>query len=128
MPFSPTDLPAPVAPAISRCGIFSSSVVNTSPVMSLPSAIVSFDFDFLNRSELINSLGKIVSCLRFGTSMPIVERPAIRSMRTDSALSARLRSSVMPATLEYFTPASGLNSKVVTTGPGWTATTASADR
>ncbi len=44
-------------------------------------------------------------------------------MRTDSALSARLRSSVMPVILEYLTPASGLNSKVVTTGPGWMATT-----
>ena len=39
-------------------------------------------------------------------------------MRTDSALSASDRSSVIPVILEYFTPASGLNSKVVTTGPG----------
>ncbi len=29
----------------------------------------------------------------------------------------------MPVIREYLTPASGLNSKVVTTGPGWIATT-----
>ena len=37
-------------------------------------------------------------------------------MRTDSACMARHRSSARPVTLLYFTPASGLNSNVVTTG------------
>ena len=39
-------------------------------------------------------------------------------MSTDSACIARHRSSASPVTLLYFTPASGLNSNVVTTGPG----------
>ncbi len=44
-------------------------------------------------------------------------------MSTDSACMARHRSSARPVTFEYFTPASGLNSNVVTTGPGWICTT-----
>ena len=43
----------------------------------------------------------------------------MRSMRTDSASSARHRSSPSPVTFEYLIPGSGLNSNVVTTGPGW---------
>ena len=46
----------------------------------------------------------------------------MRSMRMDSALVARQRSSARPVTRLYLMPASGRNSKVVTTGPGliWT--------
>ncbi len=44
-------------------------------------------------------------------------------MSTDSACMARQRSSARPVIFEYFTPASGLNSNVVTTGPGWICTT-----
>ena len=47
----------------------------------------------------------------------------MRSISTDSACIARHRSSASPVTLLYFTPASGLNSNVVTTGPGWICTT-----
>ena len=55
--------------------------------------------------------------------MPTVDLPGMRSMSTDSACIARQRSSARPVTRLYFTPASGLNSKVVTTGPGWIWTT-----
>ena len=55
--------------------------------------------------------------------MPTVDLPGIRSMSTDSACIARLRSSASPVTLLYLTPASGLNSNVVTTGPGWICAT-----
>ena len=55
--------------------------------------------------------------------MPTVDLPGMRSMRTDSACIARHRSSARPVTLLYFTPASGLNSNVVTTGPGWICAT-----
>ena len=41
----PTDLPAPVEPAISRCGIAARSATNGSPWIVLPSAIVSLDVD-----------------------------------------------------------------------------------
>ncbi len=55
--------------------------------------------------------------------MPTVDLPGMRSISTDSACIARHRSSARPVIFEYFTPASGLNSKVVTTGPGWIWTT-----
>ena len=42
-----TDLPAPVEPAISRCGIVARSLRNGSPWMVLPIASVSFDVDRL---------------------------------------------------------------------------------
>ncbi len=53
-----------------------------------------------------------------GTSMPTVGLPGMRSMRMDSAWRPRQRSSVSVVILAILTPASGLNSKVVTTGPG----------
>ena len=55
--------------------------------------------------------------------MPTVDLPGIRSISTDSACMARHRSSSRFVIFEYFTPAFGLNSKVVTTGPGWICTT-----
>ncbi len=44
-------------------------------------------------------------------------------MSTDSARMASERSSARLVILLYLTPASGLNSNVVTTGPGWIWTT-----
>ena len=41
----PTDLPVPVEPAISRCGIVARSAMYGSPWMVLPSAIVSFEVE-----------------------------------------------------------------------------------
>ena len=43
MPFMLTDLPAPVDPAISRCGIDARSAMYGSPWIVLPSASVSRD-------------------------------------------------------------------------------------
>ena len=57
MQLRPTDLPEPVAPAISRCGIASRREVKTSPLMSLPSASVNLDSEFRNCSESINWRG-----------------------------------------------------------------------
>ena len=51
-------------------------------------------------------------------SIPIVDFPGMRSIRIDSACSARHKSSVSPVMRVYLIPASGLNSNVVTTGPG----------
>ena len=39
-----TDLPEPVAPAMSRCGIFAMSVTMVLPAMSLPTPKASFAF------------------------------------------------------------------------------------
>ena len=42
-----TDLPAPVDPAMSRCGIVARSLTNGSPWIVLPMASVSFECDRL---------------------------------------------------------------------------------
>ena len=46
MVLSATDLPEPVVPAISRCGIFARSAITGSPPIVLPSASVSGARDF----------------------------------------------------------------------------------
>ena len=55
--------------------------------------------------------------------MPTVGLPGMRSIRMDSACSPRHRSSLSVVMRLYLMPASGLNSKVVTTGPGLICTT-----
>ncbi len=59
----------------------------------------------------------MVCRVMFGTSIPIVDLPGMRSIKIDSACSARHKSSVSPMIRLYLIPASGLNSNVVTTGP-----------
>ncbi len=118
MELRPTDLPAPVAPATSKCGIFARSVTKASPWISLPRASVSIDVDAVKVSVSMMSRSVMSSRLRFGTSMPTVDEPEMRSMRIDSAFSANARSSPRLTTFAYLTPAEGLNSNVVTTGPG----------
>ena len=86
--------------------------------MSLPSASVRYDCDDRKVSVSMISRSAMISRFLFGTSMPTVDDPEIRSMRIDSARSARARSSPRFTTFAYFTPADGLNSNVVTTGPG----------
>ena len=94
------------------------SVTIGSPWMSFPSASVISDGDCAKTSVSMMSRRVMRSRLRLGTSMPTVDDPEMRSMRIDSAFSARARSSPRFTTLAYFTPADGLNSNVVTTGPG----------
>ena len=53
-----TLLPAPVAPATSKCGIVFKSVVTGAPKMSLPSASVSFDRALANASLVTTSYGE----------------------------------------------------------------------
>ncbi len=117
--FRPTDFPAPVAPATSRWGMRARSVTTGSPWMSLPSASDRCDGEAWNVSVSTMSRRVMISRRLFGTSMPTVEEPLMRSMRIDSAFSASARSSPRFTTFAYFTPADGLNSNVVTTGPGW---------
>ena len=88
------------------------------PLMSLPMAIVSFDLVPRNSCDSMFSRSQIISRSRFGTWMPTVLLPGMRSTRMLSARKARQRSSVSPMMRLYLMPASGLNSKVVTTGPG----------
>ena len=66
MPFMLTDLPAPVDPAISRCGIIARSAMYGSPWIVLPSATVSFDVERLYASDSRSSRSEICSRVRFG--------------------------------------------------------------
>ena len=107
---SPTDLPVPVEPAISRCGIVARSLTYGSPWIVLPRAIASFELDFRYGSDSSSSRSEIDSRTGFGIWMPTVLLPGMRSISTDSARIASDRSSERPVILLYFTPASGLNS------------------
>ena len=57
--FRPTDLPVPVAPAISRWGMVARSATTGSPWMVLPSARVSFDDDCVYGSDCSSSRSEI---------------------------------------------------------------------
>ncbi len=123
MQLRPTLLPVPVAPAMSRWGIWVRSVMAVSPLTALPSASVRGLRDFWKTSDWMISRSEIISRTSLGSSMATEPRPLMRSMRIDSASSASARSSARPTIFEYLMPASGLNSYVVTTGPGWISTT-----
>ncbi len=113
-----TLLPDPVEPAISRCGMEARSAVTRRPLMSLPMESVSRDLPPMNSCDSITSRSQIVSRSRLGTCIPTVLLPGMRSIRMLSARSPRHRSSERLVMRLYLMPASGLNSKVVTTGPG----------
>ncbi len=86
--------------------------------MLVPRARVRTEGDFLKRSSARSVPSRIVPRSRLGTSIPRVERPAMRSMRTDSARRASARSSWRFTTCETLTPGAGCSSKTVMTGPG----------
>jgi len=54
------------------------SAVTMRPLMSLPNAIVSFDFEPMNSCDSMFSRSQIISRLWFGTWMPTVLLPAMR--------------------------------------------------
>ena len=114
-----TDLPEPVEPAISTCGIVLRSAVTMRPLMSLPSAIASLLFDCANDSHSTTSRSQIVSALMV-RHLDADSRFA-RHALDEHGLGGHREAKVIPqgpVTREYFTPECGLNSKVVTTGPG----------
>src|ERR1700753_910493 len=102
-----TDLPEPVEPAISTWGMLARSAVTMRPLMSLPSAMGSRDFDCAKLSHSTTSRSQMVSRSWLGTWMPTVDLPAMRSMRMDSAAMARQRSSAGPGDRAGLTPAAG---------------------
>ena len=118
-----TDLPEPVEPAMSIWGMEARSAVTMRPLMSLPMERVRRERALTKVSLSMTSRRWMVSRSWLGTWMPTVLLPGMRSMRMLSARMARQRSSARPVTREYLTPASGLNSKVVTMGPGLICTT-----
>ncbi len=83
------DLPEPVAPATSRCGILVRSAVTKWPSTSLPTP-VSIGFESLTAlSDRSTSPSTTVSRSAFGISMPIADLPSITDrMRTSELATA----------------------------------------
>ena len=79
-------MPVPVDPAMSKCGIWERSETRLRPIRSLPSASVSLEGELTNSADSICSRRAIVCGDAFGTSMPTVDFPGMRSIRMDSAL------------------------------------------
>ena len=116
--FKPTDLPWPVAPAISRWGILARSTTNTSLEMVLPRATGRSLSLFINFSVPNTERAATNSLFLFGTSIPIVPLPGIGAMiRIPKAAKLRAMSSSRFLILLIFTPGSGMISYNVTVGP-----------
>ena len=106
-----TDLPEPVAPAISTCGIFAISETITLPEISLPTAKPMLSPPFLKALLSKRSRKNTVCFCLFGTSIPIADFPGIgASILISLAASASLISFASDNTFETLTPCSGLSS------------------
>jgi hypothetical protein len=124
MPLTATDLPEPVVPATSRCGILARFTLTGAPLVSLPRQIWSLPPDFLKPSSSRISFRYTVSRFLFGISMPTTALPGMgATMRTDCASSAMARSFSSCTILPVRVPGAGANSKVMMTGPIWMAVT-----
>ena len=124
MTFTPTDLPEPVVPATSKCGILAKSTITGLPEISAPNTMVNDDSADWNDSPVITSLSRTISRFLFGSSKPITDLPGITSTtRTEIADIARAKSFDSAVILLTLTPGAKSNSKRVITGPGYTPTT-----
>ena len=113
-----TDLPEPVAPAISIWGILAISATTVLPAISLPTAKAMLELNSLNSLLSKRSRSATVIFSLFGTSIPMAALPGIgASIRISVAARFNLISSARPTILDTFTPCSGCNSYRVTLGP-----------
>ena len=118
MVFKPTDFPWPVAPAISRWGIFARSAMNVSFETVFPKTKGSSNDVFLNFSEPSSDLIETISGFWLGTSIPMVPLPGIGAIiRIPNAERLKAMSSSRFLILEIRMPASGTISYKVTAGP-----------
>ena len=118
MALTPTDLPEPVVPATSRCGMRARSANTGVPSMLLPStsgSVASVDAEGLRLQQLAQ---ETVSRRALGSSMPMALRPGTTATRTEAALIERAMSSASAITRDDLMPRAGSNSNSVTTGPG----------
>ena len=122
MQLRPTDLPDPVVPATSRCGIGARSAITGSPAMFLPRISGSDMFWSSNAWLPISSDSETISRLGLGSSIPITLRPGMVATRADSADMLRAMSSASWITRLALIPLAGSSSYIVTTGPGRTST------
>ena len=119
MTFTPTDLPEPVVPATSKCGILAKSTTTGLPEISAPNTIVNGDEADWNDSPSITSLNRTISRFLLGNSRPITDLPGITSTtRTEIADMARAKSLDKVVILLTLTPGARSNSNRVITGPG----------
>ena len=105
-----TDLPEPVVPATSRCGMRARSTVIGVPPMSLPMLNINCPEARSKASEASSSRRCTISRLALGSSMPMTLRPRTTAARTDMALMERAMSSESPITRAVLTPGAGSNS------------------
>ena len=106
--FTPTDLPEPVIPPTSKCGIFAKSPTTGRPAISLPKATVSLDGASLNTSDEKISCNKTSCRCSFGSSMPIVVLPTmVSTTRTDCTDKERAKSLDKLTIWLPFTPLAG---------------------
>ena len=105
-----TDLPEPVVPAISRCGMRARSTITGSPPMVLPRqsgrrACVSV-YSLAERSSRSSTFSRF----GLGSSMPIALRPCTTATRAEILLIERAMSSERPITREDLMPGAGSSS------------------
>ncbi len=106
-----TDLPEPVAPAISMWGILAMSDTTVCPPMSLPTAKAILEGNSLNSLLSRRSRRATAMVSLLGTSMPMAAFPGIgASILMSVAARCILISSDRPTILETFTPCSGCSS------------------
>ena len=103
------DLPEPVVPAMSRCGMRARSVQTAVPEMSLPSQTASGLAVAGRSSKMSPRVTRFGE--RFGTSTPTACLPGIGArMRISVVASAYERSSFRAATFETFVPGASCSS------------------
>ena len=86
MQLMPLDLPAPVAPAMSRCGVVARLRNTERPAMSLPMATSSGWLAVFASAEVMMSPRLTSWRVWLGTSTPMAERPGMGArMRTSVA-------------------------------------------
>ena len=114
----PTDLPEPVVPATSKCGILPRLAMTGLPLMSAPRTTVSGERSFWYCGDSSTPRSGTISRLRFGISRPMKGRPGMtsttRTLCTESRRAMSRSRLVMELTLM---PGASESSMQVTTGP-----------
>ena len=114
----PTDLPEPVVPATSRCGMRARSANTGVPAMFLPSASGSVASVARKTSELEQLAQDHLLAPRIRQLDADGVAAGITATRAQSAPIERAMSSASPMTRDDLMPRAGSNSYSVTTGPG----------
>ena len=119
-----TDLPLPVLPATSKCGMRSMPATIGEPETSLPSGRRNLPLERTNSSLSRMSRSATVEIDELGISIPTTDFPGMgASMRIDGAANASAKSLSRVVILLTLTPTAGWSSYWVTAGPTLMLTT-----